>query len=177
MSEEIKIKNQTTYDYAAYLELNKFNLYTRRRASLTFLIVCIVILMLSGIFLIALDRVVNGIFYMCIAAFFIVFTIMLPHIQSKKVYRSDNLLNQDGLHNEFLFYENELEVINQFSNTKLEYEKIYQAYETNDYFYLFMNKIQTFIVEKSGFESTGDMEKFRELIKEKLGEKYIKKCK
>lgn len=55
------------------------------------------------------------------------------------------------------------------------YKMLYKAYESNDFFYLYVNALEAYIVSKDGFTS-GTPEQFRSLMVGKMGKKFYNKA-
>ena len=68
---------------------------------------------------------------------------------------------------------NAIDFINEIENTKIYYFKLYKVFETQDYFYLYLDEDTAFLVSKSGFK-IGTPKDFSEFIKKKCIFKYSK---
>lgn len=55
-----------------------------------------------------------------------------------------------------------------------DWDNIYQAYESDDSFYIYISNMQAFIIPKSDFV-TGTPEQFSKLLREQVGAKYRKR--
>ena len=73
--------------------------------------------------------------------------------------------------NYYFFYENYFRVKNTIGNSKLKYYKLYRVYENENYFYLYLNKDNCLILEKSGF-MIGSTDDFRSFMKNKVRFKF-----
>lgn len=165
--------NQTTYTYEEYLKLNQFNLYHAKKAGCIFVAVCIILILVCAIVLAILGNYFNAMLYFLIDIVFFLFLIFLPKLQSKKIYHSDKIL-KDNIKNDFSFYEEEIEVTNIKSTSHIQYTDIYKIYETKDAFYFYINRIQVFIVTKSGFQEENSLQEIREFLQRKCPENYKK---
>lgn len=173
MENELLVKNETEYTYERYLKLNKFNMYSAKKSTFICLIVLLVIIFLCGIFMLIVGEYRQSIFYLVFTVVFSILYITLPNIQTKKVFNSDNLL-KENIKNTFEFYDDKIEIKNKKSTSTLEYSDLYKVYETNDTFYIYLNKMQALIISKDCF-LIGDTEKLRTLLLKNFEKKYISK--
>lgn len=173
MENELLVKNETEYTYDRYLKLNKFNMYSRQKVTFIILIVSIVVILLCGIFMLLVGDYSDAALYLTLSVIFTIFCVFLPSIQTKKIFKSDSIL-KENIKNTFEFYADRIQVSNKKSNSTLEYKDLYKVYEVKDAFYIYLNRVQVFIVSKDCFE-IGDTEKLRTLLMEKFDKNYIKK--
>ena len=79
----------------------------------------------------------------------------------------------------FVFYDDRLESSLANRDAKSEgacfYQNLFQAYETKTCFYLYINKMQAFLIVKEGFSDENDVIALREKLVSVLGKKY-KNC-
>ncbi|MBR3891160.1 MAG: YcxB family protein [Bacilli bacterium] len=78
----------------------------------------------------------------------------------------------------FTFHEDEFSLvqtsrIGQFED-KYSYSELFSAYKTKEYYFLFVNRTQAFIVDLNGFLE-GKEEELDDLLKSKLGDRFINK--
>ncbi len=103
--------------------------------------------------------------------------IFLTYNTTKKTVRetlqSPMLINNV---NRFLFYQDCMENIDNQSRTVVFYNQFINAYETDEYFYLFIEKNRAFIIGKYGF-TYNTPEEMRKLLTIKLGNRFIVKTK
>lgn len=173
MENELLVKNETEYTYERYLKLNQFNMYTKQKVTLIVLIISVIVIFLCGIFMLVIGSYDRAIFYIALALVFSALYVFLPSIQTKKIFKSDNLL-KSNIKNTFEFYNDRIDISNKTSNSKLDYQDIYKVYERKEAFYIYLNRIQVLIVSKDCF-IMGDAEKLRNLLKEKVGKDYVNK--
>lgn len=95
-------------------------------------------------------------------------TAIIPNMQTKRILKTDSMIL--GLKNDFTFYEDCLEVVNSRSTTKIPYEELYSYHESDTYFYLYLNKISAFLVDKNGIEE-GKEQALKHLLEEKCQKK------
>lgn len=94
----------------------------------------------------------------------------LPKIRYKSV---DKFVN---LQNNFIFTEKNMIVSSDMGDysgtTNIEYSILFKVMETSEYFFVFIQKQQVFLVDKSTVQG-GTIEDVREVIKNALGKQYI----
>ncbi len=71
----------------------------------------------------------------------------------------------------FKFYEKNFLIYSQKVNSKVYYWQLKKVFDTNDYFYLYIDKTHAFLISKVGFE-IGNSEEFKEFMKRKCRFKY-----
>ena len=72
----------------------------------------------------------------------------------------------------FKFYEKYFTISDSNNFEKIKYWKLYKIYETNDFFYLYINKDHAFLLEKNTF-TKGDISTFYIFVKRKIWFKMI----
>ena len=82
----------------------------------------------------------------------------------KKAITKEKLFN-------FYFYDKYFKVRDNLNSDKIPYFSLYKVYETRKYFYLYLTKKYSFIIEKEAF-TLGTSEEFSNFIKNKMWIKY-----
>ena len=100
---------------------------------------------------------------------FIIYRIYSQERIVKKEMNSPKIVEQEKF--TFKFYDKIFTVNNLKQIEEIKYAKIYKTFETKNYFYLYINKTNAFILEKSGFINK-DINEFRDFLKIKLKRKY-----
>lgn len=158
-------ENTTTYNSKIYAEFVKFhnqkynlkyNLYTL--FMLILIAFCIVSQFLHG-------NIHLGILFVIIMFSFLIFRVFHPYFFVKKEANSNKVKKQ--LTNKYSFYDNYMEIKNLTGKVKIKYYKLYKIFETEDYFYLYINKNYSYVLSKSNF-SIGTAEDFYKFMKKKL---------
>lgn len=72
---------------------------------------------------------------------------------------------------EYMFSEDSFSYAIGANQGSMEYKLLYKVYESNDFFYLFVNRMEAYIVGKDGFTS-GSPEQFRNFMMSKMGKKF-----
>ena len=84
--------------------------------------------------------------------------------ESKKIQKESTFI--------FRFYEKYFTISDSYNFEKIKYWKLYKIYETNDFFYLYINKNHAFLLEKNTF-TKGDISTFYRFVKRKIWFKMI----
>lgn len=158
-------ENTTTYNSKIYTEFVKFhnkkynfryNLYTL--FMLVLIVFCMVLQFLHG-------SIRLGILFVFIMVAFLIFRVFHPYFFVKKEANSNKVQKQ--LKNTYSFYDNYMVIKNINDTIKLNYYKLYKLFETEDCFYLYINKNYSFVLAKNSF-SIGTAEDFYMFMKKKL---------
>lgn len=158
-------ENTTTYTSDVYAEFVRFhnqkynlkyNLYT------LFMLVLIVFCMVSQFLY---GNILLGIAFVFFMIIFLIWRVFHPSFFVKKEANSDKVKKQ--LKNTYSFYDKYMQIKNTKDNIKLNYYKLYKVFETENYFYLYINKNYSFVLSKDGF-SIGNSSEFYKFIKNKI---------
>lgn len=71
----------------------------------------------------------------------------------------------------FYFYDKYFKIRDNLNYDTIPYFKLYKVFETENFFYLYLNKKYSFIIDKAGF-TQGTSEEFSKFIKDKMWVKY-----
>ena len=155
-------KNVTKYTKKAYDEFLAFhkNKYGFRYISFT-IIVTILILYCSISSFISKQYLLVLLFILILIAF-LEYRIYLPIYKYKNNFKGTNKNTFT-----FYFYKNYFKI----DKEKIYYFNLHKVHETNDFFYLYINKNYAALVNKKGFK-IGNLESFSEFIKKKCKFKY-----
>ena len=161
---KVLFKNKTQYTkqtYQKYLNFhqNKFNLRYR--------FTTIVIMLLLSFCMIMNFKYKNYptafLVFICLLIF-IYWQFFHPQKVIDKEIKTDKFENEEFFI--FTFYEQYFIITNKSIKQKLKYRHLAKIFETDDFFYLYVNKDHAFLLEKSGF-SIGDTTKFLKFLKKK----------
>ena len=167
---KILYKNKTKYTketYAKYLQFhqNKYgNRYTFTTI-VTILFLCFCIIMnfqfsnnLTGFILII------ALFIFCFYRFFHPIKLVKKELKTEKFEKEKEFT--------FKFYEKFFTISDTKNIEKIKYRKLYKIYETDEFFYLYIDKSHAFLLNKSTF-TKGDISKFLKFIKRKIWFKIL----
>ena len=153
-------------------DFNKFGYAKRNKAMQVINIILTVILGIQAIILLVLGDYIWAL--ICIAmTVFIAITPM--RIIKKAVSSSNHNAYSTGNINNYKFYQNCLVNKDNFTISAIPYDIIVDAYETDEYFYLFISKVQAHIIPKNSFVYNSP-EEMRKLLTMKLGSRFIIQC-
>ena len=95
------------------------------------------------------------------------------------IMKAGKRAKEDPSVSHFVFYDDRLESSLANRDAKSEgacfYQNLFHAYETKTCFYLYINKMQAFLIVKEGFSDENDVIALREKLVSVLGKKY-KNC-
>ncbi|MCI8353094.1 MAG: YcxB family protein [Clostridia bacterium] len=96
---------------------------------------------------------------------FLFWRVFHPTFFVKKEAGSSKVKNQ--MKNTYSFYDKYMTIKNSKDDIKLSYYKLYNVFETENYFYLYINKNYSFVLAKDTF-SIGNPNEFYKFMKKKL---------
>ncbi len=102
-----------------------------------------------------------------IGIFFVIYRIKSQENIIKKELKKEPIAKEKEF--KFVFYEKYFKIRDKLQSETIKYYKIKRIYETENFFYLYIDKMHSFILSKDGF-SQGNTEDFYRFIKRK---KYI----
>lgn len=164
-------RNKTTMSKEIYTQLLQFHqkkydwkywLYT---ASLFLLFVVLIA------FNFANHYYLQAFLLFAIFAGFLTYQFIHPYKKIAKEYKSDKV--QNHLINYYSFYNSYLKIKNKSGIFKVKYWKLYRVFETDNYFYLYLDKTNILVVDKLGF-TIGTIENFEKFVKSKVWFKFKK---
>lgn len=170
-----KIVSNTTYTKKVLKDLNRnhFKYETRITRKIINIIVAIdilanLILLLMGDYTYFTTNVIFGqIFLLVIVA--VINTSILADISTYMFLKTDKV--SLDLKTEMTFDKENITAVNEVENMTLSYDKLYKILETKEYIYLYLNKQQSFIVNKENISVT-DLAVLRDILKQNV-KKYI----
>ncbi len=164
-------KNKTTLSKKNYMSLLKFHQSKNNWKYWVYTAFFSVLFIICIIFQIVAKNYLISILIFLLFLTFLTYRFFFPTYKAKKELHSSKI--QNNLVNYYMFFEKYFKIKNQISTAKIKYHKLYKAYNNNDYFYLYIDKNNAFIIEKTGF-LIGDAKSFEKFMKRKLGIKWKK---
>ena len=164
---KILFKNITIYNSKNYNQFIKFhgdkfsfsyNLYTL--VLLVFIIYCIVLNIIQ-------KNILLFLLFLAMFAFTVLFRMYLPTKRYQKAKKNFSQNKQTSVTINFYNFYFKIE------KKVYPYLKLYKVFETQDYFYLYIDEEHAALVNKKGFK-IGNAEKFTDFIKKKCLFKYSK---
>lgn len=168
---KILFKNTTTYNKEIYNEF--LNFYNKKYHFLYTLYTALVI----AIFLFCLGVQVKAhnytlaIIFCCTLTVFFLWRYLHPFSIVKNELKSDKIVEHKKF--SFVFYEKKFKTRDNINYSVNKYYKLHRVFETEDFFYLYMDKIHALVLDKNGF-TIGTPEDFSLFIKKKCKFKYKK---
>lgn len=166
---EVLFKNTTTYSekiYRNFLEFHQ-NKYQFKYMLFTFIIVILLITLL--IVQIKSYNYTIAILFCFIITLFILWRYFRPVSIVKKELSSKKIQEQETF--TFEFYDKYFKVSNDKEYSIVKYHELKKIFETKDFFYMYLDRQNAFILDKSRFEKETSNE-FSTFIKKKCFFKY-----
>lgn len=162
--------------------INKFykfyNFKIKKLDCYTFLLSGIILIAIGILYLIKLDRHFLGLIWnIIINTLFLTLGIifLVLALKSKKYDKEKSLgtYEQDisNIKNKYYFYDDKLIIVNEVGETEIKYEYIERIYEAKDYYYIFTNQDNAYILKSNNF-TKGDEYRFNKFITEKVNKIY-----
>lgn len=170
----MEIKTSTVYTYEAFKDFYRFSVFQGKYGKIgkyVLLIFCPVALIFLSMQL--KDFIILFLFISFIFIYAFIFYFIMP----KKAYKTQ--LNVFNGSNVIIFKSDEIKVTitncGFSANSSIQYFALYKIYETEKYFYLYLNKRAAYVIAKTGINN-GTIEELRAFLKKKLGQKGYVKC-
>ena len=162
-------QNKTTLSKNIYIELLAFQQkkFGWRYTVYTAFFSLLFILLIS--FLFANHYFAQGFIFFAIFVCFSTYQFIQPTRKNTKEFHSDKV--QNNLVNTYSFYKNYFVIKNTMGSDKIAYYKLYRVFETKNYFYLYLDKTNILVLDKSGF-LLGTIQDFKKFMKHKMWLKF-----
>lgn len=162
-------QNKTTLSKNIYIELLAFQQkkFGWRYTAYTAIFSLLFILLIS--FLFAHHYFAHGFVFFAIFVCFSAYQFIQPTHKNTKEFHSDKV--QNNLVNTYSFYKNYFVIKNTMGSDKIAYYKLYRVFETKNYFYLYLDKTNILVLDKSGF-LLGTIQDFKRFMKHKMWLKF-----
>lgn len=166
---ELLFKNTTKYSknsYNTFLNFHAKNFSFRYHLSSILGTICILFLVILYI----CYHYYELAFISCaVLIIFILWRYFYPIAEVRNEYQSDRITKQETV--TYCFYKRRFKI---YSNGKFSYKRykeLYKIFETDSFFYLYLDSRHSLLLDKSGF-SKGSSKAFREFIKKKCPFRY-----
>jgi len=161
----ILFKNTTKYTkqaYEKYLQFhqNKYGYNYQFITIVTILLLCFCIIMN-----LKYTNYITTIILAIILGTFCYYRFFNPKKKVEKELKTEKFKNEKEF--TFTFYEKYFIVSDNKDSYKLRYWHLHKVFETDDFFYLYINKDHAFLLEKSTF-SKGNISEFLDFLKKKI---------
>lgn len=162
-------ENKTTYSEDVYMEFVEFHNKTHNLSYIAYTVFWSAVFALCMYLAFSIGNIYQGTLVTVILIGFLLYRIFRPNFLVKKELKSDKIANNNT--NIFSFFEKNFKVQNGKGNFDFKYLLLYKVYETSDYFYLYVNRENAFLVSKKSF-TMGTSKDFSNFIKNKCKLKY-----
>ncbi len=162
-------QNKTTLSKNIYIELLAFQQkkFGWRYTAYTAIFSLLFILLIS--FLFANHYFAHGFIFFAIFVCFSAYQFIQPTRKNIKEFHSDKV--QNNLVNIYSFYEKYFVIKNTVGSDKIAYYKLHRVFEAENYFYLYLDKTNILVLDKSGF-LLGTIQDFKKFMKHKMWLKF-----
>ena len=171
---EILFKNRTKNTVDSYAEFLNFHHKAFHASYVAYTVFWSFMFFLCIILCFGSNARTQGVLFSIVLIVFIIYRILRPKMLVDNELKGDKLTTNNI--NTFYFYDKTFEAKNERGVFSYKYSLLYKTFETDRYFYLYVNKENAFLVSRSAF-SLGTPETFSSFMKKKCGLKYKKKTK
>ncbi len=173
----MEIKAKVKYDYKACKAMAHVYSYKKKNPLKTMLLHFAIAVVLAGLNLVMIQmtggEAINTVAFVC-CLFIVVLELIMYFLMPRLQYNS--MSKMKDISNDYIFREDDFSASTVSAeykgDTVIKYSLLEKAMETKDYFLLFENKRQAFLVDKTTIEN-GSVEDLREKLVSVLGKKYI----
>lgn len=166
MEEGRVFKASSKFDDKAYAALQE---YTSKKALIPICILCSIVFVVLGVLEIKKDLVMAILYFIIAVVFPFIFLFFYKKEINKKKYKPTTLGNNVTNYAEFSedgFCEKSYRNEEQIGVTSLKYSDLVKFVEYKNYFFIYISKVQAFVVDKNGFV-VGDAQSFKAFLIEK----------
>ncbi len=171
---KILYKNTTKYNKSVYLEFLQFH-KKKFGFQYTFYTAFIIGLLL---FCVSLQIKVHNLTLasiLCVAiTCFLLWRYLHPISEVSKEFHSNKIQNEEEF--TFLFYEKYFKMQDTLKENNINYYKLYKVFETSRFFYLYIDKTHSILLDKENF-SIGSPDDFAKFMQKKCWYKFKKETK
>lgn len=162
-------ENKTTYTKDTYMEFLRFHTKTYNLPYMAYTMFWAAIFILCIYLAFSSGNRLQGVIITIILICFVVYRVYRPKKLVDNELKSEKISTNNT--NVFSFYDKNFLVENNNGVFTFRYFMLHRVFETNDFFYLYVNKENAFLVAKKTF-SLGTAEDFSKFIKDKCKLKY-----
>lgn len=166
---KILFKNKTKYTkevYNQFLEIHriKYNFSYR-----LYTVITIILIFFCLTLQVQYHNYTLAVLFCIIFTIFFLWRFLHPFFIVNNELQSDKIINEKVF--SFIFYDNFFKIRYDKSFYKLKYYKLYRIFDTNDFFYLYIDRNHAFLLNKNDF-CIGNAKDFALFIKKKCRFKY-----
>lgn len=167
-------ENKTTYSEKTYMNFLQFHAKTYNLGYTIYTVFWAIMFLICIHLSFYSQEYLQGVVIILILIGFITYRIFRPKKRVEKELNSDKI--SDNNINTFSFFDKHFEINNNNGTFTFRYFNLHKIFETKDFFYLYANQENAFILSKDGF-THGTEEDFAGFIKKKCKFKYKAKLK
>lgn len=173
--EKSKEKNKLLFKNVTFCDIKnyrKFIEFHNDRNTLKYFLYTLFISILLIFCLIACFKdkyYILSLLFTLIFIFFISYRVFRPLFKIKKEVKEKKL--SQGFKNAFFFYPNYFSIKNHKGRSKIKYYKVHKVYETPEFFYIYLNNENAFLLSKECFKE-GTSKNFSKFISKKAIFRY-----
>lgn len=149
-------KNTTIYTNKIYKQFTDFHTKEYRFSYQLYTAIVCVSLLFCFILQVIYHYYTLAICLATILTFFFLWRFFHPISSIKKESNSDKYKSENKY--TFIFYTKSMEVVSLDTIVKISYCNLYKIFETNDFFYFYVDKKHAFLISKSGFEKSSSLD-------------------
>ena len=166
---KLLFKNTTTYSKHIYDDfLSFYSIKLSFKYHLFSFVISMLILFLIILYVQNHYYELAVIFCACLTSF-ILYRYFHPIEEVNQDYHSDKITKEQSF--TFLFYDHYFKINTKRQYSIVYYRKLYKIFETDTFFYLYLDNRHSFLLDKSGFKKGTPLD-FRNFIKKKCPFKY-----
>lgn len=169
MKKKLLFKNSTQYSKKAYNKFNQFHNNNNVLKYELFTLLIIIMLIYCIVTTIKAKVISLAILFASVLVSFIIYRFFGPIRIYKKEVKKKAITKAQTFN--FYFYDKYFKIRDNIDFHKQYYFKLHKVYETDEFFYLYIDKQYSFLVDKSGF-TKGTPQEFSDFIKKKVLFKY-----
>lgn len=162
---EILFKNKTKYTKQIYSDYQQFH---QKKYGLKYEFTTIVTILLLCFCIFANTRYYNyltALILFIVLGFFCFYRFFYPIKKVEKELKTEKFVEEKEF--TFEFYEKYFMIYDKKTPYKMKYSQLYKVFETDNAFYLYINRDHAFLLNKSTF-SVGNISEFLKFLKKKI---------
>lgn len=168
---DILFENTTKYTKNIYDSFLEFHRKKYRFTYMAYTVTIVALILFALIIQIKYHNYSVAILLCCGLTVFILWRFLHPISEVSKEYKSDKIKKEKEF--TFKFYKKYFTVEDDKQISKIKYYKLYKIFETKDFFYLYIDKTHSFLIDKSKFKNN-TTDDFSMFIKKKCWWNYKK---
>lgn len=165
----ILFKNRTKYTKEIYDTFLEFHRKKYHFSYLAYNVIIIALILFCLTVQVKYHNFTIAILFCCILTGFILWRYLHPTSEVSKEYQSDKIQKEQIF--TFKFYKNFFTCENTKEIQKVQYYRLYRIFETDDFFYLYIDRTHSFLVSKTSF-NLGKASDFSSFIHKKCFFRY-----